>query len=42
MIRYLVRRLLMLIPVLALISLLSFALLVSLPGDPLDMPTRPV
>jgi peptide/nickel transport system permease protein len=31
------RRLLLLIPVLALISVLSFALLVSLPGDPLDM-----
>src|SRR5262245_3874757 len=37
MTRYLVRRLLFLIPVLLLISTLSFALLISLPGDPLDM-----
>jgi peptide/nickel transport system permease protein len=35
--RYLLRRLLFLIPVLLLISALSFGLLVSLPGDPLDM-----
>src|SRR5713226_1071845 len=37
MVRYILQRLLFLIPVLALISILSFALLVSLPGDPLDM-----
>lgn len=37
MLRYALRRVLLLIPVMALISILSFALLVSLPGDPLDM-----
>jgi peptide/nickel transport system permease protein len=36
-IRFLLRRLLFLVPVLLLISVLSFALLISLPGDPLDM-----
>jgi peptide/nickel transport system permease protein len=35
--RFLLRRLLFLVPVLLLISVLSFALLISLPGDPLDM-----
>jgi peptide/nickel transport system permease protein len=37
MTRYLLRRVLFLVPVLALISVLSFALLISMPGDPLDM-----
>lgn len=37
MLRFLVRRLVFLIPVLFLISVLSFGLLVSMPGDPLDM-----
>ena len=37
MTRYLLRRLLFLIPVLILISVLSFGLLISMPGDPLDM-----
>jgi peptide/nickel transport system permease protein len=35
--RFLIRRLLFLLPVLLLISVLTFALLVSMPGDPLDM-----
>lgn len=37
MLRFLVRRLVFLIPVLFIISVLSFGLLVSMPGDPLDM-----
>ena len=37
MARFILQRLILLIPVLALISVLSFALLVSMPGDPLDM-----
>lgn len=35
--RFILRRIVLLIPVLALISVLSFALLVSMPGDPLDL-----
>ncbi|HBY94770.1 MAG: ABC transporter permease [Ardenticatenaceae bacterium] len=35
--RFILRRIVFLIPVLALISVLSFALLVSMPGDPLDL-----
>jgi peptide/nickel transport system permease protein len=35
--RFLIRRILFLVPVLVLISVLSFALLISMPGDPLDM-----
>ncbi len=37
MLRFILRRLVFLIPVLFLISVLSFGLLVSMPGDPLDM-----
>jgi peptide/nickel transport system permease protein len=37
MTRYFLRRVLFLIPVLVLISVLSFGLLISMPGDPLDM-----
>src|SRR5581483_2278362 len=37
MLRFVLRRLVFLIPVLFLISVLSFGLLVSMPGDPLDM-----
>lgn len=37
MLRYLFRRLVFLIPVLFLISAMSFGLLVSMPGDPLDI-----
>lgn len=37
MTRYLVRRFLQLLPVLLAISVLSFSLLVAMPGDPLDM-----
>ncbi|HZQ09402.1 MAG TPA: ABC transporter permease [Anaerolineae bacterium] len=37
MLRFVLRRLVFLIPVLLLISVLSFGLLVSMPGDPLDM-----
>lgn len=37
MLRYLLRRLVFLVPVLLVISILSFSLLVSMPGDPLDM-----
>ncbi len=37
MTRFLLRRVLFLLPVLLLISVLSFALLISMPGDPLDM-----
>src|SRR6266849_1613847 len=37
MTRYLIRRLLFLVPVVVVISFLSFGLLISMPGDPLDM-----
>ena len=37
MLRFILRRLVFLIPVLVFISILSFGLLVSMPGDPLDM-----
>lgn len=37
MARYILRRLLFAVPVLGLLSVLAFALLVALPGDPLDM-----
>ena len=37
MLAFLLRRLVFLIPVLLVISILSFGLLVSMPGDPLDM-----
>ncbi len=35
--RYILRRLAFLVPVLGLLSILGFALLIALPGDPLDM-----
>ncbi|MGQ0568551.1 MAG: ABC transporter permease [Armatimonadota bacterium] len=35
--RYILRRLAFLVPVLGLLSILSFGLLIALPGDPLDM-----